>query len=378
MVALSLLVSLVTPAHAEPYVMAGAGITVNLPRGWEMTRWSDWDFKAKADGLILDVWYTPWQVDLPVGTALQPVYVAHLKDQGGKEPAVLPSVSGEGPAAWLDTKASFGLDGGGRGNAHFAAIRGDGKVIHIGVYGASDRRAASEIAAVVQALKVDAPPAKLNTELVAGPADGGFSVKPAAGWRAVLASEQENAEALLGRTGAGKLAGCALLASPTITGEAASVMAVCQQSWKIGFADDNSFADDAKLLRTLVFSKAADKIPEAEKVALKDRNAMLFRPTINDYELRFAALSYDAGAVSLWAIGPSDQVATLEQGVKDTLSGLQFSGPDNGLAQYAMGELVFHELSYNPLVMGVAGLTVFGILGGLGVLMMRKPAEQGG
>ena len=43
-----LLLSIVTPAaNAEPYVMNDVGGTLALPAGFEMTRWSDWDFKAK-------------------------------------------------------------------------------------------------------------------------------------------------------------------------------------------------------------------------------------------------------------------------------------------------------------------------------------------
>lgn len=366
--------TLAGPARAEPYVMAGAGITVNMPRGWEMTRWSDWDFKAKADGLILDLWYTPWQVDAPIGTALQPVYLDHLEDQHAKNPAVLPGIAGAGARKWVHTRATFDLDGGGKAVAHFAAIPGDGKVLHIGVYGTSsaDKRSAGALEDYVAALTMEAPPTALNASSLDAP-DGGFTVKPPPGWRGVLKSERENAEALLGKTGAGKLEACVLLAAPTTDGLQASVIAACPQVWQVGFADDASFDDDALVLRGLVFGKAADKIPVADKVALTDRNAMLFRPTINDYQLRFAATSYDKGAVSLWAIGPDSDAAGLEAGVKGTLAGLVFPGPENGLAQHALGELVYHELSYNPLVMGVAGLGVFGVLGGFGAMLFRKP-----
>ncbi len=369
------LLTLSSPAHAEPYVMAGAGITMNLPRGWEMTRWSDWDFKAKADGLALDLWYTPWQVDAPVGTVLQPIYLAHLKDQSAKNPAVLPGIAGAAPGHWVHTRATFDLDGGGKAVAHFAAIPGDGKVLHIGIYAAAsaDHRASDDLDAIVHGLKIDAPPAKLNTTAVDAP-DKNFTVKPPEGWREVLKSERDNAESLMGKTGAGKLDGCVLLAAPTVDGNEASVLAACPQKWQLGFADDASFADDAMTLRSLVFGKAAEKIPVADKIALPDRNAMLFRPTINDYALRFAALPYDEGAISIWGIAPESAADALEAGVKATLSGLTFPGPENGLAQHALGDLVYHELSYDPLVMGISGLSVVGALGTLGFLLFRKPS----
>jgi hypothetical protein len=46
----------------------------------------------------------------------------------------------------------------------------------------------------------------------------------------VLKSERENAEALLGKNGAGKLEPCVLLAAPTSTGLEASVIAACPQA----------------------------------------------------------------------------------------------------------------------------------------------------
>lgn len=364
-------------AATPPYDLAEAGVTVQLPRGWEMTRWSDWDFKGKADGLALDIWTTPWQVEPAVGTALQPVYAEHLKEQRARDAAVLPGIAGVGGRApWVQTRATFGLDGGGKAVAYFAALATDGKVVHIGMYGAAnaDRRAASDLAALVAGLTITKPAAALPTGPVAAGADAGFGVTPPAGWRAVLASERDEAVRALAKTGAGKLDACALLAAPGSTGGAA-VMAACPQTWQIGFADDNSFADDAGTLRALVFGKAAATVPDAEKVALADRNGMLFRPTVNDHALRFATVAYDKGAVSIWAIGPADQGEAVERGVQDALSGLVFSGPENGLAQHAMGDVVFHALSYDPVVMGGAAVMVLGVLGGLGFLVMRKPAR---
>ena len=55
-------------AHAEPYALLDAGMTFELPPGWEMTEWSDWDFKGRTKdrSVALDAWYTPFQ--LPITT----------------------------------------------------------------------------------------------------------------------------------------------------------------------------------------------------------------------------------------------------------------------------------------------------------------------
>ena len=53
-----------SPAHADPQALPDVGVTLDIPAGWEMTRWSNWDWKGKtADGSVaVDVWATPFQV----------------------------------------------------------------------------------------------------------------------------------------------------------------------------------------------------------------------------------------------------------------------------------------------------------------------------
>ena len=58
-------------SHAEPYLMNDVGGTLITPRGWEMTRWSDWDFKAKGANstIMYKLWLKPYQNDLNAETA---------------------------------------------------------------------------------------------------------------------------------------------------------------------------------------------------------------------------------------------------------------------------------------------------------------------
>ena len=53
------------PAASEPFYMKDVQATVNLPPGWEMSRWSDWDFRAKTkdSGLQMNLTFTKYQVD---------------------------------------------------------------------------------------------------------------------------------------------------------------------------------------------------------------------------------------------------------------------------------------------------------------------------
>ena len=74
-------------AHAEPFLMNDVGGTLMLPAGFEMVRWSDWDFKAKgANGtLMYKLWLTPYQAPINevTGAVFADEYVRKLGNEGG-------------------------------------------------------------------------------------------------------------------------------------------------------------------------------------------------------------------------------------------------------------------------------------------------------
>src|SRR5688572_14572538 len=86
-----MLLALLSTAAAQPYALNDAGITLDLPASWEMTRWSDWDFKGRtADGVALEVWYTSFQqpVDDDAAKAFAAVYRAKLEDMRADDVAM--------------------------------------------------------------------------------------------------------------------------------------------------------------------------------------------------------------------------------------------------------------------------------------------------
>src|SRR5690606_14578172 len=80
--------------EAPEYLLGDLGVRVDLPRGWKMLRWSDWDFKAETQdgGVMLFAWGTPYQVPVEGEAAdWAPVYEAKVKELGGDAPKLVAS-----------------------------------------------------------------------------------------------------------------------------------------------------------------------------------------------------------------------------------------------------------------------------------------------
>lgn len=386
---LALLLPLLAPAHAEPYALAEAGITLNLPAGWEMTRWSDWDFRGKhSAGMALEVWYSPWQLPLDgsLGPALQKQYADHLEEQRAGEVTVTPGSSPVtmGEVEVISTAMRFKFDRTGpNGVAYAAAFPAEGKLMHIVVYAPASNaaRASSAVEALVSRLSIEKPPADLTATTGPQTSPLGFTVALPAGWRVPLESERSEALALVKETPISKPKDCFVAAHPDMNG-AASAMFLCQESWRLGILDEYSFEEEGGRLKDLIFAKAAAAIPAPDPVETKDRMGVVFRPSTKDHDLSMGVLPYDRGQVVAWVVGPSGTSEALENTLRKTFTDLTFAGPDNGKPPYGPGEWVVHTLTYRPfhpavlLCVGIALLFV----GGLGFLVFRggkKPQTVG-
>lgn len=351
-------------ATAEPYALPGAGVTVDLPGGWQMTRYSDWDFNARTEtGLALELRTTPWQLPLDpeTGRAWATDYAHWLADAGATEVVADTPVRGTiGDREVLRTTLRFQFGGGSRGVAHVAAFPVDGKVAHVMVMAAAPNglRASHGLETAVARVHVDQPPSDLASLGGTRSTDLGFKVALGSGWRVPLASEADEVKSLAGATGAGKAAACFTAVHPA-PADGTSLLLLCKEAWTLGVLDEASATDKGEQLRALLFGKAAAAVPAAEALEVADRTALLFRPPLADYDLRLAVLPYAGGAVHAWAVGPKGGGA-LEPAVRSTLDGLTWDEGD-GMPRYAMGERVFHTIAYrpfHPLVLASAAAVV--------------------
>lgn len=370
-------------ALAEPYVLAEAGITFNLPAGWEMTRWSDWDFTAKHQaGLAMEQWYTGWQlpVDVAAGKSFASLYAERLEDQRAGN-LVTTSVTAEkaGRIDFVHTQVDFNFDNGKgpKGVAHFAAIGGEGKVLHLVIYAAGPNgpRAAAQLVQIIERLSLDKPPADVASLGGAQPSTLGFTVNLPAGWRVPLPAEKAEVSTLAGTTGATKADACFAAARPDPAGTA--LLLLCGGTWTLGIVDADSFPDKAPLVTAGLFGKAATKLAAPTPLTTPDRTGFLFRPEINDHDLRAAVVPYDKGAIYGWIVGPTGSGAELESVLGSTLQGLTYDGPNNGLAEFPFGERMMHTIQYNPIPSGLCCFGAFApFLAGIGFLVFRKKPAQ--
>lgn len=381
MFAALLLLTLTPSAQAQPYAMAEAAITLDLPAGWDMTRWSDWDFRANhSAGMALEIWYTPWQ--LPIDSGLQPglaaLYTEHLDEQRAGGIALTPTtVTKVGALPVARTDATFQFDRTGpKGAARFAAFAGEGKVVHVGVYGpaANAARASGALDAILARLTVDKGPADLASLSTPQKTTMGFTVALPAGWRVPTGKERDEALTLASVVGSDRPSDCFIAARPALSTDAASVMFLCQAHWQMGLLDEYSFEGESALLKQKLFGKAAEKIPAPTPIDAKDRTGVLFRPEINDHGLRLGVVPYDQGQVAAWVVGPKDAGEALDAATTAVVAGLSYEGPDNGKVPVDAGAWIAHTMTYRPFhpaVVVCVGLSLM-LMAGLAVLVFRK------
>lgn len=373
----SLLLTVPT-ATAAPFVLTEAGITLTLPAQWEMTRWSDWDLNARHPaGMAMEQWTTSWQVPLSVdlGPDLAKLYTKQLEGQRAGDIAAAPTVLdtiGAIPVARTDL--SFRIDRTGpKGVAYVATLAGDGKLIHVAVYAAASNsgRAAAALDALVSTMSIEKPAADLAGLGGTQKTSLGFSVPLPEGWRVPLASERNELLTAASVTAVQKPEACFAAAHPRVS--AATVMLVCQEHWQMGILDESSFDGESALLKTLIYGKAADKVPPPEQITGKDRLGILFRPEINGHDMRMAVIPYDRGQAVAWMVGPTGSGAELDSVAKSVLGGLVYEGPDNGKSPATAGQRIVHTLTYRPFhpaVLVCVGLSLL-VMGGLAVLVFR-------
>jgi hypothetical protein len=373
------------PAHAQPYAMAEAGITLDLPAGWDMTRWSDWDFRASHPaGMALEVWYSPWQIALDdtLGPALSTIYTEHLEEERAGGINVGPTTKATvGSLALVRTDTSFQFDRTGpKGVTHAAAFAGEGKVLFVAVYAptANAARAASALDQILQRLTVDKPAVDLAPLSAPQKTNMGFTVALPAGWRVPTGAERDELMKLSSVVGAEKPADCFLAARPSLDAEAVAGMFLCKANWHMKILDEYSFDDEAAALKALLFGKAAEKIAAPTPIQTKDRTAILMKPEINGRELRLAVVPYDQGQVAAWLVGPKGSGETLDAAATATLQGLTYEGPDNGVPPFQAGAWVAHTFAYRPFHPLVLAVVAAGLLflAGVGFLVFRKAPNR--
>jgi hypothetical protein len=358
---------------AEEFLLGDLGVRLDLPRGWRMTRWSDWDFKAQRDDgpVLLWAWASDGQV--PIGgdaSAWAPVYLAQIEAEQGKAPkfeqAAVAKVGGR-DAALLELSFAIGKD---RGTLYGATIEIEGRNFHLALIGGprSLEAARAARAEVLERLDVRKGPATFPDQPTLEAK--GVRTRLPAGWREPLKTEEAAVAKLQGQLGLEKVDECWTAIRPRPAADP-DLAVTCQGGILLGVVDTYSAGGVAPLLAEKLFGKAV--VPAPEVVELADRVGFVFAPKLGSRTLAVAVAPYDLGVSRTWVLSSVAEDASVPETARALLQNSTWSGPHPA----GVGEWVSYYLTYrpfSPMVLGpVAGLGVVILAGiGLGVALTRR------
>lgn len=339
-------------ALAVPFDLNDAGVVFELP-GWETARWTNWDFRSTntSGPMALEIWYSPWQQELTeeVGRAQAALYRDRLEAlERAKnirmENIQIQDVQGR-TTALLTVRFNFDRVNA-RGILMGASFPGDGKMVHVAVYGPAESEAKVRAARqqLLAAIRQISPPAATS----AGPVDAPYGkVSLPSGWRLPLASETKEMEERTKLTGEADPTRCVTAIHPLPIG-APDVLTLCTRDWRFGPLDLDSFPDREPAFRQGLYGKAADKVAAGSLLTVGDRNAVGFSPELAGYDMRAVVVPYEDKVLVAKVLGAAGSGESLQTALNETLSGIAWSGPDNGKPAYTFGETLVHGLKYNP------------------------------
>jgi hypothetical protein len=157
--------------EAPKYLLGDLGVRVDLPSGWKVTRWSDWDFKAETStpGVLLFAWSTPFQIQPSAETldSWGAIALAKAREIKGQAPEVthseLGSLNGT-PIVMSEVKFHFDSDTGPAGWLYGAVVPVNGQMFHLATVASASRksRAKRQRDELVKRLDIRSPAAELG------------------------------------------------------------------------------------------------------------------------------------------------------------------------------------------------------------------------
>jgi hypothetical protein len=370
-------------ANAGPYLMNDVGGTLTIPDDWEMTRWSDWDFKAKgANGsLMYKLWLTPYQSEITDASAdaYAAEYLEQVEGEGGGDATVTATeVKTLGGRSTAITEIAFKAKGGKGSEGVFvgAAIAAEGQMIHSRII-ASKRNA--RVARTALEKTLDTFSLKKGPAAVEGgdvESDAGFAAALPDGWRLPVDAERSAVVGIASKMWKSEFGPeeCWLGIRPPFIGEP-DVAFACKRFWDGRPVDEHSFSSIEAEWRDLMFSKAGAEIPPGEQVMVGDRVGALFRPRDGANPLRVLVAHYDGGLMAVWLRGASLDAGGADAFMLNMASTVRFTGPEGGVPQIRPDRVYGHYVAHrptHPIVWGPALL----LIAVIGLVVRRRGANN--
>ena len=357
-------------SEAPKYLLGDVGVRVDLPSGWNMLRWSDWDFKAETSdrALALFAWSTPIQAkpnkaDLHLWRAH---YIAKAEEFDGTDVEVVKEeLDTEHGVPIATFELAFRYKGKSRMALHGAAVPVRGSVFHIALVSAANKssRARKNLGELVAALDIRTP---VEEEAYGSQVEAsGVTWTLGDQWRPPVQREMAVLAPRIADLGLEELETCAIALRPRGP-EEPDLIVTCQGGMWLGIVDEYTYDDKELLLRPKIFGSA--DVPAAQPVELSDRIGFHYHPDIGNRQLHVGVVPYDQGLARTWVMGTTadDLGAVLETGMKTAV----YSGPHHVSMTDRLGYVM-----YNPIYL-VGGIIVLGLgllgIAGLGMVITSR------
>jgi hypothetical protein len=379
---LALVLGLPAQAEEEGWALNDLGIEAELPAGWTVPEggWADWQLKARhTDGRLLQVWSTPWQVEMDddAAEAFETLYAEQLAKEAGAKVTGRAHSTGK-LAGRRIVRVHLDLEvKGGQGAAELVAFTGPGRTVHVRMVGnaRAARTLRTDLDHFVEALRFQQGPLETSAAELTGK---DVAIKLPDGWRAPVGPEAEEAKSWIDKIGATLVpSDCFVGVKPQAVG-APQLLLGCPSSLRMGVLDEHSFAAEEAELHGRLFGRSEASgatVPPAEQVQVGDRVGLLYRPPASSLAVRMALAPMGSDAVQLWALGPTDAAADLDAALMEALPRLRFTDPTGGAHVVGIDKKVGYYLSHrptSPLVLGPAGLVLALGIGGIALSRRRK------
>ena len=343
-----------------------------------MSRWSDWDFKAKgANGSIMyKLWLTPYQMPISkeTGAIFAKEYVDKLGNEGG----------GDGEVKRTDLKTLGGRQTviseihfkakGGNGAAGVyigAAFAGAGQVVHSRVISSvrNAKAARSALESTLDTFSLKKAPLTVTSGEVSSGA--GFSATLPEGWRTPLAPELPGVLGITSKMWKSDLSKDECFVGVRLERvDEPDVLFACKKFWDGSPVDAYSFSEVETEWREVFFGKAGAELPPGEQVQVGDRVGAIFRPRDGSNPIRLLVAPYDGGLMATWYRGASANVQAADAVMLGLASTVTFTGPDGGKPLVRPDRWVGYYLSHRPTHPFVLGPVVL-IIGVIVTLVRR-------
>ncbi len=385
--------------------LGGLGPVLHLDPAWRLDPAGTGPARLRArdsQGRLLEVWATPWRLDLsdPPTGALEPPATGALQAPATDGPPPAPAAlathlarelarqsgatvtalhtrpSSPGGRPGMRTALQLALAGG-QGAALIDSFADSGHTVHLRLVGGTP--APSDLVAPLD--RVGARLVSQHPPPPAGPQTlqaTGLALPLPPGWRRPIGDETDAVADIL--TGlqlptlppwpadGGLPAGCDLGLHPHPTGLPALLLA-CPSDHALPPLDAASAAAVGATLHRQLFGPGA-AVPPALPVPFGDRLGLRFSPPAPALSATLVLAPNRSAAVQLWALGPPGDAPLLDATLAAVLPALRFTGPDGGAHTVPWAQALAHRLRHHPATLWPAGLVL--LLGAVALGARRR------